>query len=158
MVDEVGALREATCEAHQALKDLRAEHKELKDTHEGIRGTQRALLDTYKAIRETIAQWEKTQANAKLMVQDELLKAVRAELPKVVPTVKAAVAKAEKEITDRFQQLAATMLGELESEEPSLPEVIKVVTYAKSLPKDSVTKILRLAADLDVSVPPKNSL
>lgn len=114
------ALRQATREANEVLKDLRAEHKEWKDTH-------RAFQATHKAIQATIAGWHQAQANTRLLVQDEVLKAVQAELPKVAPAVKAAIAKSEAAITEKFEKLGNELVNSIPGNLPSLMELAKAL-------------------------------
>jgi len=96
--DEVAALRQATREAHEALKDLRAERRAVEQLVAGIEGrVQRAVTDLMKA---QVAEQVATLGEATRRAMDE------------------SVAKVGRE----FDRLAAIYLGHGDEDRGTLDE------------------------------------
>lgn len=89
--EEVQALKDATRAAHEALADLKAEHK--------------AMKDTLTAMRAQVIIWQE-EAN------EQFGEIVRAGLEEFSKSLKVAIDDGTQRVFKRFDTLADIMLGE----------------------------------------------
>lgn len=105
--EEIAALKEATREAHEALKDLRTEHRAVRQMLDGIEGRTRRAVET---------------------LMEEALKR---ELAALGTSTDMAMRKSVAKVTREFDRLEAILLGKEHPGRASIPELIERLPDAK---------------------------
>lgn len=105
--DPVEALRQATREAREAVKDLRVEHQALRET-------QKSIEQTRTAVRDMIAEWEQSISDR---VQKAVSSTVNRELAVLMRETTDAAKEAKTRIFERFERIGSEILEVLGGED-----------------------------------------